>query len=1136
MALQFVFGGSGSGKSTYVYEQIIRQSMQEEGQNFFILVPDQFTMQTQMDLVTRHPRGGIMNIDVLSFGRLAHRIMEEAGGSLVPVLDDTGKSLVLRKVAGKVQDQVPVLGSHLKKPGYIHEIKSAISEFMQYGIGEKEIEEMLNFSQKRGSLYGKLKDLRVLYKAFLAYLEDRFITTEETMDRLAAQLTDSRLIADSVVVLDGFTGFTPIQNRVIRQLLRRAREVIVTLTLEPDAKEGGEEKTGRGQLFSLSLKTKRVLEGLAGEAGQEIAPPVWIDSSRVRFEKGSALAHLEKQLFRVPVQTFEKEVDSIRLYEAENPQEEVKQVCRRIRELLRAGYCYRDIALISGDLEVYASFIEEVFEQYSLPYFLDKSRRITLNPFIEYIRSALQVITSGYSYEAMFHYLRSGMVEIKKEEVDKLENYVLAFGIRGKKSWNTLFVRPPSPDAPPRELEELNALRQRIVEELAILTPGTQKVRRLVEELYLFLAANRCQEKLKTYEVWFGNRGEKSWEKEYAQIYRLVMDLLDQLVSLLGEEEMDWEEFARILDAGFGEIQVGIIPQAVDRILVGDMERTRLSPVKALFFLGVNEGKIPRATGKGGILSDLDREFLAASGQELAPTPRSQLFIQRFYLYLNVTKPSQYLHLSYARVNEEGKSMKPSYFVETLKRMYPQLTVMAKDAADEIPQTKEEARALSARLLGQYRTGRLEKQEETDRLYNLLALLKEEEKSWVEDLLESAFFTYEGDRISKETARLLYGAMIYSSVSRLEKMAACAYAHFLQYGLGLEERQEYGFEVTDMGNVYHGVLELFAGKLAENSYTWISFPEEEGKRLLHEALESYAINYGNTVLFSSARYAYGMEKMERILWRTVKTLQFQLKAGKFTPRQYELSFSALEDLEAVTIKLNEEEKLRLGGRIDRLDTYEEGDKLYVKVMDYKSGHRQFQLALFYHGLQLQLVVYLNVAMELEKKRHPDKSVLPGAFLYYHIADPMIEGEEGLGEEEIEQRIRKELKVTGVINSDDQVLKGLDNSGEAKSQVIPVEYKTDGTLTSRSSVLDQEHIRFLLDYSGKKAGELAKQIGAGEVSMNPCESSQMDACAYCAFKSICSFEEKIPGYEKRHLENEDENILWENIQRKLNEED
>lgn len=1123
MALQLVLGGSGSGKSTWVFEQIIKRSMEEE-RNFFILVPDQFTMQTQMDLVMGHPRGGIMNIDVLSFGRLAYRIMEEMGGRRVPVLDDTGKSLVLRKVAQEVKDELPVLGSHLKKLGYIHQIKSALSEFMQYGIGEQELDKMLAFSRKRGSLYGKLQDLKVLHKAFHAYLDERFITTEETCDRLAKQLKNSRLIKDSVVVLDGFTGFTPIQNRVIEELLRQAGEVIVTLALEPE---------GRQELFSLSLKTKASLEKLALEAGERIEEPVWIQTKEGRFKGSSALAHLEKQLFRIPAQSFKEETDAICIHEAPTMEEEVKQVCRQIRECLKEGYCYRDIAVISGDLEAYGSLVEEIFEQYGLPCFIDKTRGITLNPFIEYIRSALQVIVSGYSYEAMFHYLRSGMVEVEREAVDQLENYVLCFGIKGKRAWNTLFVRTPSGEDGEKKLEEINCTRQKIVEQLSFLTPGKHRVEQLVRQLYALLTANGCQEKLKVYERMFGSAGEKGKEKEYAQIYRLVMDLLDQLISLLGEEEMDWEEFSQILDAGFGEIQVGIIPQTVDQILVGDMERTRLKPVKALFFLGVNEGKIPRQTGKGGILSDLDREFLADSGQELAPTPRSQMFIQRFYLYLNVTKPSKRLFLSYARLNEEGKSMKPSYFIEVLKNMFPQLLLLEGELEEEIPRTEEEGRAVSARLLGKYRSDSL-KEKEKRLLSNLLMLLKEKEKGrrWVEDLLDSAFFTYKGDRLSKETARLLYGAVVYSSVSRLEKMAACAYAHFLQYGLGLRERQEYGFEAVDMGNVYHGVLELFAEKLAEKNYTWTTFPLEEGRKLLHEALESYAIEYGNTVLFSSARNAYGLEKMERILWRTVETLQFHLQAGKFIPQSFELSFSALEDLESVTIRLNEEEKLRLGGRIDRVDIYEKGDKLYVKVMDYKSGNRQFQLAAFYHGLQLQLVIYLQAAMELQQKKHPHKEVIPGAFLYYHVADPMVEGEEALDEEEIERRIRKELKVSGVINSEEEVLKGLDNSGEARSLVIPVEYKADGSPGSRSSVMDREHMQLLLDYSRKKAGELGKRIGDGEISINPCQLKQMDACTWCEFKNICSFEEKIPGFEKRKLEEDAEEELWGRIREEL----
>ncbi|MBQ9990395.1 MAG: helicase-exonuclease AddAB subunit AddB [Lachnospiraceae bacterium] len=1150
MALKFVFGGSGSGKSTYVFDEIISRSLREEDRSFFILVPDQFTMQTQMDLVRRHPKGGIMNIDVLSFGRLAHRIMEEAGGSRTPVLDDTGKSLVLRRVAGEIKEELPVLGSHLKKLGYIHQVKSAISEFMQYGIGEKELEEMLLFSEKRGSLYGKLQDLKVLYTAFEAYLEDRFITTEETYDRLAAQLATSRLIRGSVVVLDGFTGFTPIQNRVILELLKQADEVIVTLTMEgpSEVRDGHlarltmsdleghqfrtEKEEKRGQLFALSRKTKNSLERLAKEAGEELLPPVYVDPAGGRFGKGGALAHLEKNLFALPMEVYDKELEEIRIYEAATMEEEVRQVCRQIRDLLERGCCYRDIALITADMEAYSSLIEEYFTQYGLPYFLDKSRKLTLNPFIEYIRSALQVITSGYSYEAMFHYLRSGMVELEGEEIDSLENYVLAFGIKGKRSWNNLFVHPPGEEEG-MNLEELNRLREKITKELSVFTPRAGSVRKMVEELYAFLVANRCQEKLVAFQKIFADQGDRSKEKEYAQIYRLVMDLLDQLVSLLGEEKMGWEEFAQILDAGFGEIQVGIIPQAVDRILVGDMERTRLSPVKALFFLGVNEGKIPRATGKGGILSDLDREFLEGCGLELAPTPRSQLFIQKFYLYLNVTKPSEGLYLSYARLNEEGKTMKPSYFIGLLEKMYVKLEIERGKAEEELPRTREEMRLLSARMLSDYGRGKLEEEKQVE-LLKLLTCLKEEagKKNWVEDLLDSAFFSYGGDRLTKETARLLYGAVIYSSVSRLEKMASCAYAHFLQYGLSLKERQEYGFEVVDMGNVYHGVLEIFARKLAEKNYTWISFPEEEGRRILHEALENYAVNYGNTVLFSSARYAYGMEKMERILWRTVSTLRYHLQAGSFVPREYELSFSALEDLDAVSIQLSEAERLKLGGRIDRLDTYEEGKRLYVKVMDYKSGNHDFKLAAFYHGLQLQLVVYLNAALELEKRKHPDKEVVPAAFLYYHIDDPMVKGTEAMEDTEIEKEIRKALRVTGVINSDEEVLKGLDGSGDKKSQVIRLEYTADGSVGSRSATRSREQIQLLLDYSRKKAGELGRQIGEGEVSMNPKALGKQDACTWCAYKNICSFDERLPGFTKQQLEDEDEEILWQQIREEL----
>lgn len=1123
MALQFILGGSGSGKSTYIFQKIIERSMEEENRRFFIIVPDQFTMQTQMDVVNMHPRKGIMNIDVLSFSRLSYRILEETGGDRQPVLDDTGKSLVLRKVASDLSDKLPVLGSNLKKLGYIHEVKSAVSEFMQYGIGEKELEKMISFSEKRGGLQGKLRDLSTLYQGFKEYLKNQYITTEETYDRLAAQLEKSKLIKNSIIVLDGFTGFTPIQHKVIAKLISLSGECYITLTMEGDALY--KKEVGDHNLFLLTKKTYNSLRKIAEEEQVKIKEDMVMPLRGVRFGDRTDLLHLEKNLFSYPMKKFSQPPDNLMFLSAETMEEEIRQTCRRIRKLLAEGYAYRDIAVITGDLGDYKSSLEEIMGQYQIPIFLDETKGITLNPFIEFIRAAIAVKGKNYSYETMFHYLRSGMAGVNREQIDALEQYCLAYGIKGKKAWNSLFVKGKKEG---ENLEELNQTREEIAKNLDLLKTGKQKVKHQILQLYDFLIQNQCGEKLQQYEAYFAAREEKSKEKEYAQIYPLVMELLEQIYHLLGEEVLSWEELGQILDAGFGEIQVGLIPQAVDQVVIGNLERTRLKQVKALFFLGMNEGKVPKTSSKGGILSDLDREFLSGSDWELAPTPRQQLFIQKFYFYLMVTKPSHKLFLSYPSLNQEGKSLKPSYFLEQLKTIFPCKKEEETEKENE-PQTFEEARLYAARFLPLVRQN---KAKEEDKLFlsALLPLLKEKNKEWWKQLFDGAYFHYYPESISKEAAKALYGAVIYSSVSRLEKMAACAFAHHLQYGLGLKEREEYEFEAVDMGNVFHGVLELFAGKLAEHNYTWIDFPLKEGREILADVLETYAIAYGNTILYSSARNAYGRKKIERILWRTVRTLQYQLQKGKFLPKNFELSFSALEDLDSVTIQLSEKEKLRLGGRIDRVDTFKEEDTLYVKVVDFKSSNQNFQLAALYHGLQLQLVMYLNAAMELEQKRNPGTKVEPGAFLYYHVTDPMVEVKEELSEEEVESLIRKELRVNGIISDKPQVLLGIDSTHSAKSEVAHLEYKKDGSLMARSQVMSPEHMELIQSYAKKKAGDLGRQILSGEISKEPRVLKNRDACSFCSFRSICGFDERLPGYGKRRIEEQ----APEEILRKMRE--
>lgn len=1138
MSLRFCFGPSGSGKSHRIYEEIMQRAAEEPGRNFLIIVPDQFTMQTQKDLVMRSDRDGILNIDVLSFGRLSHRILEEVGTKEMPVLDDTGKSLVLQKVAADLKEQLPAMGSLLHKQGYIHEVKSAISEFMQYGISTQDMDKLITSAQKRGALAMKLKDLKTLYRGFQDYIRDHFITTEETLDVLRRSLSKSKILKGSVVVFDGFTGFTPIQNRLIQELMRVCAETIVTVTIgvgEDPYKMDGEQK-----LFHLSKKTVADLEKLAAEAEVERGEDLFVKGGLNRFAKAPALHYLEQNLFRYQYEPYAGEQQEIHMFEALSPREEVHQTALYIRHLIREqGMTYRDIAVVIGDLEGYASYVETEFGQLEIPCFLDRTRGIVLNPMIEYIKSALQLYIKDFSYDTVFHFLRSGMADISREEIDELENYVIRTGARGYRTYSRLFTRRTeemqgnaegSEQAEEKTMERLNRIRQQFMDAVEILHMGSQeKAGDYVSHLYDFLEQNQVQQKLLNYQQQFEKEGDLSRAREYAQIYRLVMDLLDQVYELLGEEEISRQEFADILEAGFGEITVGTIPQNVDRIVVGDMERTRLKQVKVLFFLGVNDGNIPKNASKGGIISDMDREFLIESGTEMAPSPRQQMYIQRLYLYLNMTKPSEQLYLSYAKVNSEGKGIRPSYLIDTVRKLFPAMSVeypQNRSRLEQIEGRQEGARYL-AEELREYVEGTLPEEERQD--FYLMYRAYEADAVGRDLLTRAAFRRYRESGLSRIVARALYGQQLENSVSRLETYAACACRHFLQYGLSLQEREEFGFEASDMGTVYHAVLENFAGKLAESNLTWWDFTEDFAAKAVKESVEAYAATYGETVLYSSARNEYAITRMSRILTRTVLTLQKHLKQGSFQPDDYELSFRFAEDLDSIHVDLSEDEKMHLQGRIDRIDVSEDAEHVYVKVIDYKSGNRKFDLAALYYGLQLQLVVYMNAAMEMESRKHPDKEIVPAALLYYHIDDPTIETPVELTDEQINEQILAKLRMNGVVNSDPEVVERLDRYMQDKSVVIPVEKKKDGSFSARSGVLSREEMQLISSYVDAKIRSIGREILDGKIAANPYEKGNEEACTYCAYKKVCGFDGSIPGYEKRQLEDLDKQALMQRMQ-------
>ena len=433
MALQFIFGNPGSGKSHYLYEHIIRESMKHPDINYIILVPEQFTMQTQKELVLRHPRHGIMNIDVLSFARLAFRVLEETGNGSREILDDEGKNLILRRLAGKKEDSLKVLKGNIKKPGYISEVKSVISELTQYNISPDGMDDMITEADESSYLAWKLKDIQVMYQAFEEYLADKYITKEELLDVLSQMVAKSEILKNSVIALDGFTGFTPVQNRLLGELMSICKEVLITV--EMDGREDAFRYTHPYQLFALSKQMVTGLVQIAGERKIEIADPIYLyDKPVYRFRSNPELGFLESELFRYSRKQYPDETDHLSVYAAGSPDMEAKLTAQKIRRLVREkGYHYRDIAVICSDMGTYADHLERACTEYQIPVFMDYKKSILLNAFVEYVRSVLSMVEQDFSYESVFRFLRTGFTEFTRDEIDRLENYVVAVGLRGYK-------------------------------------------------------------------------------------------------------------------------------------------------------------------------------------------------------------------------------------------------------------------------------------------------------------------------------------------------------------------------------------------------------------------------------------------------------------------------------------------------------------------------------------------------------------------------------------------------------------------------------------------------------------------------------------------------------------------------------
>ena len=1130
MSLRFLVGPAGSGKTRKAFENLIEASPERSARSLsaFVIVPEQYSLQTQTDMMDLHPRHGSMDIDVISFERLAWLVIEEAGKEAPVLLDDLGQILLLRSVIGEVEDRLSGLKRNIRRPGFIEELKALISELGEYRVDDEKFSYLREACVGRPLLSGKLADLDAIRTAFRERLEERMLPKEDILHYFCRYIPGSKLLRGASVLLDGFTGFTPDQCEVIRELLKTAADVTVNLTLGSGLML--ENVSSELDMFYPTVRTWRQLTALAAEAGVEVKAPEYLGGGTLpRFAHAPALAALEAGFGRFGVakaaaglpedgrdgEAADPNSGEVRIVRADDPRREAdfiaSEICRLVRE---NGFRYRDIAVVCSDLTLYARHLERSFDVCEIPFFLDLTRTIDLNPFANLVLSVTEPAERGFTHESVFRLLKSGLTGVSAEEIDLLENFVLAHGIRGITKWKKTWISD--------EIPEIDEIKLRAAADLITLSEELKKKDRTVSEMLGlitgYLEEIGLEERLKQRAEALEEEGDLSLAMEYGRLWELTMLLFERIEAILGDEVLAPGELRDVLAEGFRRMRAGVIPQSMDSVLAGDLSRSRVGNIRILFFAGFNEGLLPDAGGEGGILSDLEREYIKAAGVELSPTPKENAVLQKLRTYQNLTRPTDRLYISFSAADEKGKAAYPSVYLTDITDLF------GKEAVREAKElTGPDSRALTRKAARQMLAEMFQTLPESGDRTDLYAwfLTREEEREILRTLQRAATFRFEGEGIDPATSGELLEAALSGSATRLETYASCAYRWFLDCVLQLRERVIYELDTRDVGTLLHAVLEEYFRRMHEDGF---GFGQNDGERretVLACVEKVLASDSAFRVFGDSERQMFRADRLADICDRAVWALVEQGKRGDFMPEAQELAFSAAET-DAMRVRLDDDTVMRLRGKIDRVDVFDDGQDCMVRIIDYKSGAKDLDLTMIYYGLQIQLFLYMDAAQEIERIRRKDRRVVPAGLFYFHVDDLWADMTEKLrnGEASPEEAVLECYRMKGYANSDPEVLRRIDRElvpeHAGKSPVIDAEYKK-GELTSSSKVLSAQDLAQLQDHVRERIRIMGQSMMRGEIAQDPYVYGRSSSCDWCAYRGICAFEMRSPGFRWRRLE-------------------
>lgn len=1125
MKIRYILGRAGSGKTQKIFEEINYKFKKGGDHKLLLLVPEQFTLQTEFDLIKANELPGIMRIEVISFERLAHKVFDEVGGLKKIDINELGKIMVLKRLFDKYSKELEVYTKASKQEGFLESFCTLITELKRNDIYPEVIKEVLESFEEESMLTRKLKDIGFMYSKFNDYMDGRYTDEEDKISMLIDKIDEAKFLNKSEIWIDGFSGFTSQEYRVLEKLILKSEKVNITLTRNTD--NNSKDKS----LFTPTDETFKKI--------REIAYRHDVKETQTILEKEPSkpleLQHFEKQIYAFPYKKYSKTVDNIEIFSATNQYTEIENAACKIVSLVRdKGYRWKDIALVNGDMQTYGLTIKRVFSEYDIPFFIDEKRSVMNNPIIKLILSSLDILSRNYKYDDVFRFIKTGFCALNKTEAERLENFVLKAGIEGSKWFSDFKYQGEKPE----DLSEINEIRTKFItpfKEIKDKLKGRKLVSEFSNFLFEFLSILEIEQKLDIWIETLKERGKLEYVNEYTQIWNTVMEVLNQLVEILGDTKVNVGEYKRILEAGFSQYKVGIIPPTIDQVLVGNLDRSRSHNIKALFVVGVNDGVLPSGQNDDGLLLDEEKILVKEKGIPLLSDNETKLKEEEFSIYTALAKPSEYLWISYALSDPEGKALRPSILIERIKKIYPKLQLESDIVKGNIE--LDEKRQLNLvsmpRPTFKYLIENLRLKiddnpvlELWDEVYNWYY----NNKQWDSRrnmMIEGLFHNNQEGYIGKEKAKDLYNTPLKSSISRLEKFVNCPFAHFIGYGLNPQERKEYKINNPDIGRLFHDSMENFAKKLSIEDLEWRNIDKEKCEEIVENIVEELASNFGYNILESSYRYKYLINKLKRVSKRAAWTLTEHIKKGDFTPSLYEVEFGEgdFSMIPPIIIELPDGEEIKLEGRIDRVDMLKNEDGSYVKIIDYKSGNKKFSLSDVYYGLQIQLIVYLDAVLKSKDKLRIDEAH-PGGVFYFKLDDPMIESDDD-DTQTIEKEIMKKLKMDGIVTKDIKVAKAMDKDIETErnSLVIPANLKKDGSFSKNSSVIEEADVYGLIKHVRNLVVEIAGEILKGNIKIQPCKIDNNISCSYCQYGSICQFDRNFENNEFRTIKKlKDDEVL------------